>query len=227
MSHRFNVASEKTGLRSNVRRSPVLTRSLPLPRPPVHRTHWKQYQLDGVAVPILGEHGQARKAHDHGQKRRNWPAEPQRPDRRSIILGGQVPLHLHLVGAVHGHVCHRAAQRQRPPRVPDGRVYLKAVVRQSVAVVSVIWEWGAGWNHRCEKGNQGPVRNPKTLNGMIESHPEIVQIHTRLRVSPEWFLERFLTRPTLGAVSVVDTIMNNRNRSITGIESYTLYVADE
>lgn len=46
---------------------------------------------------------------------------------------------------------------------------------------------------------------------------------SRLHASPDWFLERFSTRPILGAVSVVDnTIMDIRNRCNTGTGSHTI-----
>lgn len=71
-----------------------------------------QYELDRVAVPVLGEYGQTREAHGHGQERGDRPTEPQRLDHGLVVLHGQVTLHLHLVSAVDGHVREHAAHDQ-------------------------------------------------------------------------------------------------------------------
>jgi len=70
------------------------------------------YQLDRVAVPVHGEYGQSREAHGQRQESGYRPAEPQGPYRGSVVLHGQVTLHLHLVDTVHRDVREHAAQHQ-------------------------------------------------------------------------------------------------------------------
>jgi len=69
-------------------------------------------QLDRVTVPVLGEYGQAREAHGQRQERGYWPTEPQGPDRGTVVLHGQVTLHLHLVDTVHRDVREHSTQHQ-------------------------------------------------------------------------------------------------------------------
>lgn len=93
--------------------------------------------LDRVAVSIHGKYGQPREAHGQRQERGDRPADPQRAHRGIAVPGGQVPLHLHLVGTVDRDVRERAAHDQRPPRVPDCWVHLKTI-RRDRSVINIL-----------------------------------------------------------------------------------------
>lgn len=93
------------------------------------------FALDRVAVSIYGEHGQPCEAHGQRQECGDRPADPQRAHRGAAIPGGQVPLHLHLVGAVDRDVRKRTTQNQRPPCVPDCRVHLKTIRRERSVII--------------------------------------------------------------------------------------------
>lgn len=88
---------------------------------------FEEYQLDRIAVSVLGEYSQSCEAHGHRHESGYWPVEPQRPDGGFIVLHGQITLHLHLVDTVHRDICEHSTHHQWPPAMPDRRVDLKAV----------------------------------------------------------------------------------------------------